>query len=639
MPRERRAAEVSRGRGRGRSSRVSRRAEQDDEHGASLSQLEQGGSEVSRADDQLSAQAQENLQRRGVLRDNDEDGEGEDMIGAYGAGGQSQPLTVTSSTIESSMTQHKDIVLPYPVKTNTKPTLLTRATADEFIAFKKKFLNEMRATGVYAYFEHTFEYMLEEAIKYNPRWSRERVSLALRQASDRLVGTIRIALASYADHVYTHFKSLIEQQGEEIRSKGLTGEFDVYLLWQATCQLYEKETQFCIWDYYNRLAALKWDWKKSRSRELVTQIHHLETLAKNCGDKVEPGKLWSDYYIMSVITKALPSDWDVIRSQVSMEKNLTIHRLTEMIDQHRDLVLSSKEKNGEKGKVQGAFHAKERRMSHGQQKAGVKGKGGRGGKDKSRVRCFNCDQLGHYSNECKQSKQLKRKRDEELSESSDDGEVERGYLALVKGNKSDDSSSITVTGGNEKACVARNLSREGGYDNDFYLDSGASMHLSSADCVEDREKGPVKQIMLGDGKTLELKEYGTVKLSKRVKLNNVGYHNKIGANLISVSKFDQAGCQIIFQKGEANIFDPKVSQDKPILTFRLDQDDLYVLQRKSVSALTDQQLRSNHTVEKAKSFSIPKRLTTSSSGSSPLSSSSSSSSSSNQSNRRALPSG
>lgn len=99
--------------------------------------------------------------------------------------------------------------------------------------------------------------------------------------------------------------------------------------------------------------------------------------------------------------------------------------------------------------------------------------GGRGVRDKSRIRCFNCITYGHFASECRKLKREREKNPEvNLTQIYDDEPA----LLLTKCDKKEGSALLI----NEEKVVPKLNSKNEGKQiesNVWYLDNGASNHM------------------------------------------------------------------------------------------------------------------------------------------------------------------
>lgn len=151
-------------------------------------------------------------------------------------------------------------------------------------------------------------------------------------------------------------------------------------------------------------------------------------------------------------------------------------------------------------------------------------------KDKNDVICFKCKKPGHYMSKCPN-----------LNKSGQ--------------NKSDVKNAFNV------AFLSTKFS-----DKDWYLDSGASIHLTCRqDWLTNSRQPSLKEIVVADSTVMPVQNCGEIQISTKVdkehfviEIKNAQYVPNLTTNLLSVSEllkngntvnFDNNGCRIFNQKG------------------------------------------------------------------------------------------
>ncbi|GBP23670.1 Retrovirus-related Pol polyprotein from transposon TNT 1-94 [Eumeta japonica] len=140
-------------------------------------------------------------------------------------------------------------------------------------------------------------------------------------------------------------------------------------------------------------------------------------------------------------------------------------------------------------------------------------------------RCFICNKYGHISKNCKSKKAIQ--------------------------NKNKDTSYVAVFSAATK------------YDDGFYIDSGASMHLTMRqDWLYDEVPPPITSIKIANSKMLPVKSCGKIDLNvigsnnvkQTIQITHVLYVPELTTNLLSVSQIMKNGCSIQFTKQGCKIF-------------------------------------------------------------------------------------
>lgn len=168
-------------------------------------------------------------------------------------------------------------------------------------------------------------------------------------------------------------------------------------------------------------------------------------------------------------------------------------------------------------------------------------------------RCFECHKFGHISKNCRNKKKEQKSKEKENS----------GCVAVF-------SASVKN-------------------DNGWYIDSGASMHLTMhRDWLYDEIPPPVSTIKVADDKKLTVKACGKVNLhvmnksskSEMISVHNVLYVPELATNLLSVSQIIHNGCQVKFNKEGCKIYNKTGQQ---VAHAKL-MNNMYRLNTQSVSA-------------------------------------------------------
>lgn len=166
----------------------------------------------------------------------------------------------------------------------------------------------------------------------------------------------------------------------------------------------------------------------------------------------------------------------------------------------------------------GAFAAKQNKYK----------KGSGNNIDKSKVRCYRCKALGHYMNKC------------------------------PKNDKNDNS-------GDKKSSALSAVFLSGNFNQtDWYIDSGASVHLTSRkDWLENvQEDVNMKEIMVANKSTVPVICSGDIQLKSIVNnkehnivIKNAMYVPELTTNLLSVNQLIKNGNRVFFKEEICRIFD------------------------------------------------------------------------------------
>lgn len=169
----------------------------------------------------------------------------------------------------------------------------------------------------------------------------------------------------------------------------------------------------------------------------------------------------------------------------------------------------------------------------------------RDNRDKSRVRCFNCSGYGHYAIECKKSR-----RGKEVKEEANMMQILDDEPALLMAESSNDSGdSLLLNEERVSPKLSQKKDEKGAESNLWYLDNGASNHMtgqvSKFHEIDTNVKGQVK---FGDGSMVQIKGKGSITLQckdgeSRI-LSEVYYIPSLRSNIISLGQLSENGYRI-----------------------------------------------------------------------------------------------
>eukprot|EP00253_Pinus_taeda_P025239 PITA_25239 len=282
--------------------------------------------------------------------------------------------------------------------------------------------------------------------------------------------------------------------------------------------LHGKDTPFSMWKTLKDLYQNRSDQRKLALKD------KLQRIKMEKGDTIStyPNKLTT--YIDELDNVGITSsndDMEEIRRSTrdgSSSKN----------DDEENLALASKETKGK-----GKFSHFKSNSSHG----GNKG-------DMSKVRCFNCHNMGHYVTNFPSKKSKKR------SSEGSKGEALASQLEM----------DFTLI-----ACMVSSMM---GFV--CYLDSGASFHMTDDKKLFSalEEKDLKMHIEMGDNGRYSVSGVGTVAFQREhgapITLKNVVYVPGLKKNLVSVAMLEDKGYDVVFSKGKAFLRHIDMGQTKRI---------------------------------------------------------------------------
>ena len=146
--------------------------------------------------------------------------------------------------------------------------------------------------------------------------------------------------------------------------------------------------------------------------------------------------------------------------------------------------------------------------------------------DKSKVKCYNCQKMGHFADECYSD--TKKKGKEEKVNISEETEEESALMMIM----SDECGELLLQGtsNTHDECM-------------WYLDTGASSHMTGKkaffDNIDENKKGKVK---FGDGSSIPYEGKGdisvTLKTGEVLTIPSVLYLPDLKTNILSLGKLD-----------------------------------------------------------------------------------------------------
>ncbi|KAJ0169236.1 hypothetical protein K1T71_015266 [Dendrolimus kikuchii] len=136
-------------------------------------------------------------------------------------------------------------------------------------------------------------------------------------------------------------------------------------------------------------------------------------------------------------------------------------------------------------------------------------------------RCFSCNKYGHLGKDCRNTKK----------------QNDSSYVAVFSASFNNDSS--------------------------WYIDSGASMHMTmNKDWIYDEKMPPIDNIKVANNKVLKVASCGKVNLNiiqpkgitSTIQVNDVLYIPELSTNLLSVSQMIKNQCKVEFDNKGCNIY-------------------------------------------------------------------------------------
>ncbi|GAU42845.1 hypothetical protein TSUD_387380 [Trifolium subterraneum] len=367
----------------------------------------------------------------------------------------------------------------------------------------------------------------------------------------------------------------------------------IYLIHQSVDEVNFDKISACTtakqaWDTLERCHSGGMKVKKVKLQALRKQYEHTEM---EDDEKIEDffnkvkvitnsialnGETISDDQFCEKILRSLPPRFDFIVCTIEETKDLSTMTPAELLSTLQARELRFSERNGDKksdqalyasskkshggGKKQwGKNKGKDNQDHHKTQsndKAESSSKGGGGGSNymhggqkfnKKNIKCYNCDKVGHFANECWFAKDHKlkgkKKHDsdacaaqEESSSDSDENEVKLMMATLSE--VSDDHSHTDY----------------------WFLDTGCSNHMTShKEWLIDINPSKKSKIRFAYDRTLQAEGIGKMVITrddgKNVIMEDVLYVPGMKSNLLSICQLIQKGFEVKMKNNSLSLFD------------------------------------------------------------------------------------
>lgn len=182
------------------------------------------------------------------------------------------------------------------------------------------------------------------------------------------------------------------------------------------------------------------------------------------------------------------------------------------------------------------------------------GSGG-GGRDKSHIKCFNCEEYGHYSNQCPHPK--KKKGEAHLAQTEDAGPA----LLLAVTEDVPERASCGLVVREQRVWPKLLLADAGGHAGDvWFLDNGASNHMTGdRSKFRELDESITGRVKFGDASTVQIKGKGSILFSckngDQWLLQDVYYIPSLQCNMVSLGQLTETGHRVVMDEDVLEVFD------------------------------------------------------------------------------------
>lgn len=178
----------------------------------------------------------------------------------------------------------------------------------------------------------------------------------------------------------------------------------------------------------------------------------------------------------------------------------------------------------------------------------------RGGRDKSKVRCFNCQLLGHFAAECRKPRRVKETQQEAYMAKIEDDEP---ALLLANHVKEENGKVLLNEEGLNPKLAKDNKVVE---SNVWYLDNGASNHMTGVRSkFNELDKTVTGRVKFGDGSAVKIEGKGSIifkcKNGEQRVIRDVYFIPTLCSNILSLGQLAEEGNKVVMNNNFLWIFE------------------------------------------------------------------------------------
>ncbi|KAL8107457.1 hypothetical protein AgCh_024023 [Apium graveolens] len=324
-----------------------------------------------------------------------------------------------------------------------------------------------------------------------------------------------------------------------------------------------------------RAQTLKGEFESLRMRDgdllddFYMKLNGLVTNIRALGEKME------EAYVVKKLLRAVPSKFLQIASAIEQFGDLEVMSIEEVVGSlkaHEErlrgqsevnqgqLLLTEEEWRKKEGSAQLLLTREEwlkktsREGARGTSE--FRGRDNRGGRDKSKVRCYNFQNYGHFASECRKPRRDVRDTSREVNLSK----LEEDEPALLFVESENQVEVILLN--EERMLPELKVEDDRKESQIWYLDNGASSHMTGQKGkFKDLDESVTGLVRFGDGSTVNVKGRGTVSFACKngeVKLlNDVYFIPSLRNNIISLGQLSEDGDKVVIEGEYLSVYDEK----------------------------------------------------------------------------------
>jgi hypothetical protein len=519
-----------------------------------------------------------------VRSDNDNDNDADPPADPSDSENSESDIPSDSDEVPAALDLHhinanvgtKDVTLPWTDKLNESNVIkLVSTNEKDFVTYKRALETTLRIGGVIELITNTYSVNLALAKSLIPNQSVPLVTRRVQQLCERVKAVIMLSLGIYSEQVEQAFERRIAL-AQSIDPNTEVGSWDVHLFWQLVNDRYHTRSIYTAAHVYQQLLNQPQLREGETGANLCEKFHTLDKKLTELNDKSLTCNTITEGLLLHLAIKAIPAHWNITAGIVS-QPDITMAAIIRAVDQYRLLKSGKPSVTGNvthqrvnsattvpRGRAPATDNNHKNRFKQRSQNSGYPGRNFKPNHNNTDHRSSHSSSDSSYSSH------------NNLNYRKGNNHTSFVFQAEPITNESDyvysDNDEDTDTYGNSTAATDATpagaaFSSDGALkriDDEWILDSGASLHVSGSNYVKEIATGPPMRIRYANGVVNDVRKYGTVDLTSRVSLNNVAVV-KNGVNLISLARILDSGCAVRFGMTRAVVKD---KNGELILTFR-----------------------------------------------------------------------